>query len=239
MVDHSITTGRDRFRSNRGRREQLPEAVASYVRDLIMSSQVKPGDFLRMEPIAEALGVSSTPVREGLLALSNEGFVKLIPRRGFVAASVSQQDVRDLFWTQAQFAGELAARAASKITPADLTRLESINEQFKEAVDNDAQNDITELGHAFHRLINRAAESRRLSLLLNSAVKQLPNRFYTSIEGHVTTTRDDHPKLIEALRFRDPELARTLTENHILDGADGVIRTMRARSSRVDSERAP
>src|SRR4051794_6008524 len=98
------------------RRQQLPEEVAAYVRELIMSGAVRPGDFLRMDRIAEAVGVSNTPVREGLLALSNQGFVRQMPRRGFVVAPFKRQDIQDLFWAQGLLAGELGARAAKKIT---------------------------------------------------------------------------------------------------------------------------
>src|SRR3954469_23733712 len=96
------------------RRQQLPEEVAAYVRELIMSGAVRPGEFLRMERIAEAVGVSNTPVREGLLVLSNQGFVRQIPRRGFVVAPFTRQDIRDIFWSQSILAGELAGRAAKK-----------------------------------------------------------------------------------------------------------------------------
>src|SRR5919205_4629694 len=121
------------IRDSGSRRQQLPEEVATYVRELIISGAVRPGEFLRMEPIAEAVGVSNTPVREGLLALRSEGFVQLVPRRGFVVAPFTAQDVRDLFWAQAQLAAELAARAATKITPDRIVALEAILEQYEEA----------------------------------------------------------------------------------------------------------
>src|SRR3954449_8136463 len=120
--------------SRSGRRRQLPEEVASYVRELIIAGAVPPGEFLRLERIAEAVGVSNTPVREGLLALRSEGFVRLVPRRGFVVAPFTPQDVRDLFWAQAQLAAELAARAARKITPEALQRLERNLEQYDEVI---------------------------------------------------------------------------------------------------------
>src|SRR5919199_2290423 len=116
-----------------GRRQALPEEVATYVRELIISGAVRPGEFLRMEPIAEAVGVSNTPVREGLLSLRSEGFVQLVPRRGFVVAPFTQQDVRDLFWAQAQLGSELAARAAKKISPEQISTLEAILAQFERA----------------------------------------------------------------------------------------------------------
>src|SRR3954447_13006604 len=123
-------TGQDRA----NRRQQLPEAVAAYVRELIISGTVRPGEFLRLEPIAAAVGVSNTPVREGLLILRSEGFVKLVPRRGFMVASFTAQDVRDIFWVQAQLAGELAARAAKRITPEQIVSLEEIVAEYDSAV---------------------------------------------------------------------------------------------------------
>ncbi|MET8811649.1 GntR family transcriptional regulator [Streptomyces sp. NPDC004549] len=216
-------------RDRDSRRQQLPEEVASYVREKIISGEVRPGDFLRMEPIAEAVGVSNTPVREGLLTLSSEGFIELIPRRGFVVAPFTQQDVRDLFWVQAQLGGELAARAAKKITPEQLDGLEAIVKQQEKAIEVDDEDGMVEYGHAFHRQINLAADSHRLSLLLRSVVKQLPNRFYLSIEGRAAATREEHPLILEALRRRSSRMARSLMEQHTLDSADHLIETLEER----------
>jgi DNA-binding GntR family transcriptional regulator len=191
-----------------------------------------------MEPIAEAVGVSNTPVREGLLSLSSEGFVELVPRRGFVVSPVSRQDVRDLFWTQAQLAAELAARAAKKITPMGIEKLEEIEVEVQRAVEAGDQDGVAHFGHRFHREINLAADSRRLSLLLAAVVKHLPNRFYASIEGRVASISDDHPDLIAALRTHNARKARSVTEKHILEGADGVIKMLEERGLWTEHESA-
>lgn len=211
------------------RRQQLPEEVASYVRELIVSGEVHPGEFLRMEPIAEAVGVSNTPVREGLLLLRSEGFVKFVPRRGFMVASFTAQDIRDIFWVQAQLAGELAARAAKNITPEQLEKLEHIIKEYNETTDEER---LADLGHAFHREVNLAAGSYRLALLLGSVVKQLPNRFYATIEGMVTASRDDHPHLVDALRKHQPRKARSLMEKHILERADHLAAMFEERETK-------
>ncbi|HEX2314537.1 MAG TPA: GntR family transcriptional regulator [Thermomonospora sp.] len=218
----SVANDLTAIRGNR-RRRQLPEEVASYVREQIMSGAFRPGDFLRMDPIAEAVGVSNTPVREGLVALASEGFIQLVPRRGFVVASFTRQDVRDLFWAQAKLAGELAARAAKKITPAQIARLEAITEQHEKIAATGDKDLIADLGHAFHREINLAADSRRLALLLAGVVKHLPNRFYASLEAQVESTRDQHPLLVDALRDHNARKARSLMEEHISESADYVI----------------
>ncbi|MET9731058.1 GntR family transcriptional regulator [Streptomyces sp. NPDC006458] len=220
------------------RRLQLSEEVAGYVRELIISGQVRPGEFLRMEPIAEAVGVSNTPVREGLLALSSEGFIELVPRRGFVVTPFSRQDVRDLFWVQAQLGGELAARAAKQITPEQLDQLERIVKQQEEATEAADEEAMVEHGHAFHRLINLAADSQRLALLLRSVVRHLPNHFYVSIEGRAAATREEHPLIVEALRRGSARMARSLMEQHILDSADHLIEMLEARGLWQDDEEA-
>lgn len=211
------------------RRQQLPEEVASYVRELIISGQVKPGEFLRIEPISEALGVSNTPVREGLLSLRSQGFVQLAPRRGFVVAPFSQEDVRDLFWTQAHLGGELAARAATRISPEAVERLRELSEAYEKAVAEHDDDAVARLGHQFHREINLAADSHRLATILSSVVRHLPNRFYAGIEGQVTETRGDHPRLADAMAAGDPEEARRLMEEHILKGGDALINQLKER----------
>ncbi|MCD2197638.1 GntR family transcriptional regulator [Actinomycetospora endophytica] len=217
-------------------RTPLPEEVATYVRERIISGEVRPGDFLRLEPIAEAMGISNTPVREGLLTLQSEGFVELVPRRGFMAAAFTEQDLRDLFWTQAQLASELAARAAKRITPEQLERLDAVLAEHEAAVDNDDAERMAALGHAFHREINLAADSRRLTFLLAAAVKHLPNRFYASIEGQVEGARQDHPKIVEALHRRDVRKVRSLMNQHILAGADRLVDELSKRGLWSDEE---
>jgi DNA-binding GntR family transcriptional regulator len=222
---HEVVGMRDRL----SRRQQLPEEVAGYVRELIITGAVRPGEFLRMERIAEAVGVSNTPVREGLLVLRSEGLVELVPRRGFVVSPFSRQDVRDLFWAQAQLARELAARAARKITPEQLAELEVILARYESAVAAGDQDRIGELGHLFHRRINQAADSHRLALMLSSFVRQLPNRFYAAIETQASTGGDDHGLLMEALRRRDARAAKSLMERHILARGDYLLEILQER----------
>lgn len=211
------------------RRQQLPDEVATYVRELIVSGAVKPGEFLRLERIAEAVGVSNTPVREGLLALRSEGFVRLLPRRGFVVAPFSPRDIRDLFWAQAQLASELTARAASLITPEQIEKLELYVDEHQRAVKRGDDEAIADFGHLFHREINVAANSPRLALLLGSVVKHLPNRFYAAIEGQVEATLTEHPLIVQALRDHDAERARELMFTHVMEGAENLVSTLEGR----------
>lgn len=211
------------------RRRHLPDEVASYVRELIISGVVRPGEFLRMDRVAEAVGVSNTPVREGLLALSSEGFVQQVPRRGFVVAPFTPQDIHDLFLVQAWLAGELAARAATRITTEQLANLEKIIAANEIATEEGDKSVMADLGHAFHREINLAADSVRLATLLGSVVRQLPSRFYATIEGASAASIHEHPRLVELFRAKDVDGARHLMEQHIADGAGRLVETLEKR----------
>jgi DNA-binding GntR family transcriptional regulator len=217
-------------------RQQLSEHVASYVRERIISGQLRPGEFVRTEPIAEALGVSNTPVREGLLLLSGDGFIELVPRRGFMVSAFSRQDVHDIFWAQASLAGELATRAAKLISTAQLEHLRGVVAEQEKAVKSSDSERSVALGHEFHRTINLAADSRRLAMVLRSIVKQLPNQFYNSIEGHAEETLVTHPAILEALQGRRAKAAGTLMRDHIMSGSDELIAMLEKQGLWADHE---
>ncbi|MGB3707110.1 GntR family transcriptional regulator [Gordonia sp. (in: high G+C Gram-positive bacteria)] len=203
-------------------RPQLSDDVAAYVRELIVSGQVKPGEFLRTEPIAQALGISNTPVREGLLHLQGEGFVHQVPRRGFAVSAFTAQDVRDLFWVQATLAAQLASRAAALITTEELDELEALNSERIAAGRSGDSNRMVKSGHDVHRGINLAARSPRLTIVLDQISRRLPSSFYADVEGH-DEIDSAHDALVKALRAGDADEAGRLMHEHIMSGVDDLI----------------
>lgn len=227
-------------------RRQLSQDVASYVRELIISGQVRRGEFLRIDSIAKAMRISSTPVREGLLLLQVEGFVRLSPRRGFQVVGFTRQDVRDIFWVQAMLAGELTARATLIMSEAEIDELERLEAGYHEATRH-AEHIIarqtdpvaTNLGHRFHRAINLGAQSNRLAIMLGTMTKQLPNRFYGMIEGQVRGAIEYHPQILAAIRARDPETARKVMIEHIIRGGEELVNHLENQGIWSEDEPAP
>lgn len=205
-------------------RQQLSEDVAAHIREMIMSGAVRPGEFLRLERIADELGTSVTPVREALLTLRGEDMVDLLPRRGYVVADLSRQDVVDLFDVQIRLAGELVARACTRLDAEQLADLRGVQQRLAEAAAAGAVAELRELEYAFHRAINRAADSRKLAFLLHNTSRYLPQRFYASDTGWRSKVVRDHRKILRALTARDPEAARTAMADHVADGAQRLIK---------------
>jgi DNA-binding GntR family transcriptional regulator len=211
----SATTLSDPGGAGRRVRPQLSDEVAAHVRELIMSGQLRPGDFIRQEKIAGELGMSATPVREGLLALRGEGFVVLKPRRGFVVAPLSGRDIRDLFTAQALLAGELVARAATRLDDAALDELEVLQHALHHASAAGDADAVEGLNHRFHRVVNLAAEAPKLAWMLELSVRFAPRRFFATIPGWSEASAEGHASIMTALRSRDPEQARDAMRRHI------------------------
>ena len=201
-------------------RPQLSDEASAFVRGLIMSGELRPGAAVRPETIGEALNISTTPAREALQALRVEGFLDLVPRRGFLVAPLTGQDIRDLFQVQALIGGELASRAASTATDTDVAELEALHHELIAAAARNNDELLEEKNHAFHREINLLADARKMIWALGLITRYVPRRFYSSIPGWPRATVDDHAALLEGIRARDPEATRAAMHTHIVHSGE-------------------
>lgn len=209
---------------------QLPDRIALVLRDRILSGELRPGTFLRMDRIAAELGVSHTPVREALQSLRAEDMVHAVPRRGFVVAELTRDDVADLFEVQADLTGTLAARAAERLGPADLDGLRVLADRVAELAGSTREdNDPAELDplvsaeHRLHAEVNRVAASRKLAWLVGRSAHYLPAHFYTGSPAWRAGALRSHTELLDALGAADPDAARSAMRRHVLDGRDLLL----------------
>jgi DNA-binding GntR family transcriptional regulator len=205
-------------------RPQLSEEVVTHLRDRIMSGQLRPGERIRLEDVAEQLGVSITPVREALLTLRGFDMVELQPRRGYVVAPLSRQDIVDVFGVQADIAGELAARGATRAATDDLTELTAVQKALTKAAQRRRVAELERLEFEFHRALNRIAAARKLSWLLHAATRYTPARFLSSDPAWRAGMLADHDTLLAALVAGDPDAARAAMARHFTDGADRLVK---------------
>lgn len=185
-----------------------------------MSGALKPGSHVLAESVAEELGMSTTPAREGLQLLRVEGFLDLIPRRGFVVAPLNGDDIRDLFRVQALIAGELAARAAERATDEQVAELDALHHELIAAARRKDSQALEEKNHAFHRHINQIGGNRKTLWALGLMTRYVPRQFYAQISGWPQATVDDHTQLLDTMRDRDTATARSLMERHIVHSGE-------------------
>jgi DNA-binding GntR family transcriptional regulator len=200
------------------------DQIAAYVRDLIVSGEVRAGEFLRLEPLAERLGTSVTPVREAMGLLRGEGFVDQHPHRGFVIRPLTRADIEDIYRVHAFVSGELAALASRRLSAEAVDGLAATQERLVQAQQNGDAALVEQLNHEFHRAINNAAGSPRLLWFLRTASRYAPRLFFARIEGWSQASADDHAAIIAALERRDPDAARVAMSEHVHHAGDLLAR---------------
>lgn len=221
----------ERAREYAQRAPQLSDSVASYIRDLIMSGEVRGGEFLRVDRISKDMGVSMTPVREALAALRREGFVDQEPRRGFVVATLTARDVRDIFNQQAEIAGELGVRAVEALDQSQVHRLSDLQDALEDAAARGNVDEVERINFEFHRILNTASGSRKLEWILGMLVRYAPRRFFANIPGWWEASVVEHRQIISALRRRDPEQTRAAIKAHIVHAGSLLVEHLEMKES--------
>ena len=204
-------------------RPQLAEDVARFVRRRIFEGTYPAGQYIRLEQLADELGISVTPVREALFGLRAEGLLTQLPRRGFVVLPITRRDIADVADVQAHIGGVLASRSADHITDEQLQQLVRVQDKLEVAYRADDPEAAVRLNHEFHRGVNVAAGSPKLAQLMGQITRFALESVYPTVEGWPEHSMQDHRLLLAALTNRDGEAARTAMSDHLCAAAQPLV----------------
>jgi len=194
------------------RRRNLAEDAAEHIRSMIISGDLKPGDRIDQDQVAEDLGVSRLPVREALISLDQEGLIEMLPRRGAFVAPCTRDDVIDHYQLFGQVAGLAAARAVARMSDERVAELVQINERLVSTEDRAEQ---ARLNHEFHRSVNLACDSQRIISMLKLLSRSLPMPYGKFPPEWLADAGQQHRDILEAFLRRDTLAAQRSMEQHI------------------------
>jgi len=191
------------------------------VRDGIISGRYPPASRITEQEIAEAAGVSRTPVREALRRLHGEGLVEFQANHGAVVTDWSDTDANEVFELRAMLESHGAARAAVNATPAQRQELRELaEEQHRHSLERGEGHleRIGELNSLFHRRLQEAANSPRLARAL-AALLEAPLIMKTFLKYRpqdLERSAVHHLELVRAIESGDPDWAASVMRSHIL-----------------------
>ncbi len=200
-------------------------AAGEVIREAIIDGRLPPGQRLKEEELARELGISRTPVREALLLLESEGLVESIPRRGATVRSYAVSDLDDVYQLRALLEGHAARRAAARISPADVTRLEKSCDRFDRLRAEDDLLDLVKENLLFHSVVHEAAASDRLAALIRKVI-EIPlvyKSFYWYSPEQKVISQHYHRQLARALKLGDGERAELIMKEHVLEARDFLL----------------
>ncbi len=202
------------------RRRNLADDVAAHIRREILAGRMTSGQRIDQDALAETLGVSRLPVREALIALGQEGLVVTVPRKGSYVQQLERDEILDHYTIFGQVAGLAAARAVARMSEAELDELVTLHDTMH------ASTDVAErerLNHAFHRLINTACGSQRISSMLRLLSRSLPMPYADFPEKWLEDADHQHRAIVDAFRRRDTLAAQRTMEQHINASAQHAV----------------
>ncbi|MCK0439788.1 GntR family transcriptional regulator [Gordonia alkaliphila] len=209
------------------RRTQLTDEVADRLRTRIITGEVRPGEFIRLDEAAAEFGCSVTPVREALVTLRGEGLVRSSPHRGFIVDELGRADIEDIFWMQAELSARLATHAARSATLAgELTALTAIVDDLERSVRAGDALRVGEHEYEFHRRVNLAGGSKKLAWFLSAATRYTPHGLYTSDVEWGEQAVASHRRLITHLADGDVDAIRAEIHCRFVDARERLVRSL-------------
>jgi DNA-binding GntR family transcriptional regulator len=191
-------------------RETLHDRVYAELRRSLMNGMFDAGEMLRIQDLAEALQTSTMPVREALGRLVSEQALEALPNRSVRVPLIDRERLQDLARARCLIEGQLVSLALPSLKAEDFERLRALTAQCEAAFrsdDADKAHHTSELNHAYHFYIYRAAGSAVLIPIVESL--WLQSGPYVRAAAKIHDERRDIPAahhhwaLIEALERGD------------------------------------
>ncbi|MBO0652293.1 MULTISPECIES: GntR family transcriptional regulator [Streptomyces] len=199
------------------RQPPAAERVYAHVKEAVLQRRYEGGTLLTEGDLAEAVGVSRTPVREALLRLEGEGLLKLYPKKGALVLAVSAQEIADVVETRLLVEKHAVGKAVPA-PPALLHRLEELVDAMRRQA---AEGDLAAVSlsdRAFHAEIVRSGGNRILSGLYEQLRDRQLRMGVAVMHAHpdrIAKNIAEHTEILEALRSGDAAAATAVVDRHI------------------------
>ena len=215
------TTGSTRrpFQAIEPYRARLADEVYRQVLDAVLAGDLRPGERIVQDRIAEEINVSRTPVREALLHLEQEGILARAGTAGFTVRGISESEVRDIYQAREAIEGYAVRLVAEQRSAASLRRIERTVER-EESI---AAGSVEEYFHANRRIHRSIVEETGNEYLLKS-FDAIWNRgfsfrvFATIEQAGLDASPHEHAGLVVSMRSDHPREAGEAMIDHIRQG---------------------
>ncbi len=190
-----------------------PQTAAEALRNAIIGGQLRPGDRLIEQKLARSLGIGQPTLREALLELEYQGFVRKVPQRGTYVTKLTKDDFRKIM--EVRMALELLAidGAARNMTRDDADILKALVEDMATAAKTFDLGAFHKSDIAFHRKVWALAGNEYLEKALEGTAFRLfafvlLQRTSTSSRSEFLHATEQHKAILAGLCSYDPVKAR-------------------------------
>ncbi len=210
--------------------ETLARQTYTAIRSSIRSGTIEPDGFYSEVQLAQALGISRTPVREALIELEREGLIEIIPQRGFRLRTITEAERREAFELRILIETNVVRRLAQHATEADVGVLRAIlDDQERSIADSAAFLDADEEFHLTMPQLLELERTRRILLTLRGIIWLAGNDAIRAPTRAAEVIRE-HRAIVDAIAAHDPAGAARALRAHV---------QLTRRAVKTRPERAP
>jgi DNA-binding GntR family transcriptional regulator len=192
--------------------EALGKKVHKALRTMIINGDLRPGQKLIQDNLAERLGVSRTPLLAAFSRLEQENLVVTIPRRGAYVRQYSDKELLDLCKIRIRLE-PLAAREAALADTKNPASAETILKKLDRAINEKNESLVKQLDYDFHMEILRMSGNKFLYDMLFPHITIILN-MSGPLMNYVISNNVDHCDILETIRAGDPDKAESLMYSH-------------------------
>ncbi len=202
------------------------DMVYEVLRESILKGVFAPGEHLRQDRLAEAIGVSRIPIRSALFQLESEGLITFHPYRGAVVNELTGAEMREIYDIRAVLEALALRNAVEAMTPERLAHLEQLAGALNDITDGET---FLAERNAFYRELYDAERQPRLVAMIER-LRDEAGRYWLDrkVEYVSRPGERDHVSLVALIGAGDVDAAVQWVGDHLRRVRDELIALMKA-----------
>lgn len=190
------------------------------IQEWIIDGTLQPKEKLNDAELAQALGVSRTPIREALQLLNVQGLVEMFPGVGTQVTSVKKEDITKILPPLGALEALAAELATPLITQDAIDTLREINTKFAHAIKKGDFYSALKQDEQFHNIIVENAQNPYLANSVSNLQAHVLRLYFHQSIILTGASIEEHESMLKAFENRDKEKAAKIARTNWLRAID-------------------
>lgn len=218
----------------------LTDQVYESLSHAILTRQIKPGQHLVEQPLADQLSVSRISIREAIRRLAQDGLVEIVPSKGSYVVNLTADDVKEIY----QLRSALECIALKEIMSVEQNgKLAALDRIVTKMIALEKKGDRLQgaaLDNQFHRTFMNLSGLTRTIRIWEQMSTQITLIIYTVSSNYPSYEglSERHAKLVYLIRSGNLKMTEAYLQEHIQQGAELLLAAMQ-ESNHDDEKRKP
>ena len=197
-------------------RVSLHEEIVTRLRDKILESELRPGDWIAEMNLCRELGISRTPLREALKVLASESLVTLLPNRGAMVTEIIAAEIAELFEVIGPLEKLIGHLVVERASDQQIEALRNLHVSMVEHYQKGQRHTYFNVNQMIHRrLAELAGNQSLLATYVSYTGKIRRARYLANVsDARWSESLKEHQAFMEALDRRDAPQFGDLLQQH-------------------------